>query len=94
MLKSFVVVLFAIDNIIKSRRMRWARHVTRIGVHIVLSWESGARGSAVVKALCYKPEGSGIETRCEYISSIYLILPAALSGEFTQPLTEINTRSR
>jgi hypothetical protein len=30
-----------------------------------------ARGSVVVKALCYKPEGRGFK-------SIYLILPAAL----------------
>jgi hypothetical protein len=33
----------------------------------------------VVKELRYKPEGCGFETRSgEYISSIYLILPAAL----------------
>jgi hypothetical protein len=36
----------------------------------------------VVKALCYKPEGRGLETlRGEWISSIYLILPAALGPE-------------
>jgi hypothetical protein len=39
----------------------------------------GARRSIVVKALCYKPEGRGFETRwCERFLSIYLILPAAL----------------
>jgi hypothetical protein len=39
----------------------------------------GARGSVVVKALCYKPEGHGFETRWrEWFLSIYLILPAAL----------------
>jgi hypothetical protein len=33
----------------------------------------------VVKALCYKPEGCGFETRLDYlIFSMYLILPAAL----------------
>jgi hypothetical protein len=25
----------------------------------------GARGSVVVEALCYKPEGRGFETRCD-----------------------------
>jgi hypothetical protein len=39
----------------------------------------GARGSIVIKALCYKPESRGFETRwCEWFLSIYLILPAAL----------------
>jgi hypothetical protein len=38
-----------------------------------------ARGSVVVKELRYKPEGCGFETRWgELVSSIYLILPAAL----------------
>jgi hypothetical protein len=41
-------------------------------------WE--ARGRVVVKALCYKPEGRGFKTRLgEWIFSVYLILPAALS---------------
>jgi hypothetical protein len=39
----------------------------------------GALGSVVVKALYYKPEGCGFETRRgEKNFSIYLILPAAL----------------
>jgi hypothetical protein len=39
----------------------------------------GARGSIVVKALCYKPEGYGFETRRgEWFLSIYLILSVAL----------------
>jgi hypothetical protein len=39
----------------------------------------GARGSAVVKALCYKLEDREFETRCgKLIFSIYLILPATL----------------
>jgi hypothetical protein len=38
-----------------------------------------ARGSVAVKALCYKPEGRGLETRRgEWFLSSYLILPAAL----------------
>jgi hypothetical protein len=40
----------------------------------------GASSSVVDKALYYKPEGRGFETRWgELIFSIYLILPAALS---------------
>jgi hypothetical protein len=36
-------------------------------------------GSIVVKALCYKPEGRGLEARwVEWFLSIYLILLAAL----------------
>jgi hypothetical protein len=38
----------------------------------------GARGSVVVKALCYKPEGRGFESRGEWLLSIYLTLLAAL----------------
>jgi hypothetical protein len=38
----------------------------------------GARGSVVVKTLCYKPEGHGFETQWgEWYLSIYLILLAA-----------------
>jgi hypothetical protein len=50
----------------------------------------------VVKPLCFKPVGRGFETlRGEYIFSIYLILSAALGPEvYTQPLTEMSTRSR
>jgi hypothetical protein len=41
--------------------------------------EAGTRGSAVVKALCYKTEDRGFETRWrERIFSMYLILKAAL----------------
>jgi hypothetical protein len=60
--------------------------------HLRLIFESctfwiGARGSVVVKALCYKPEGPGFETRrSERIFSIYLILPAALGpGVYSVP---------
>jgi hypothetical protein len=39
-------------------------------------------GRVVVKALCYKPEGRGFETRGgEFFLSIHLILPAALGPE-------------
>jgi hypothetical protein len=48
-----------------------------------------ARGSVVVKTLFYKAEGHGIEIRCNE-----LILPGALRPGFTQPLTEMSTRSR
>jgi hypothetical protein len=40
----------------------------------VLDVDYGVRGSVVVKSLCYKPEGHGVETRWGEI----LILPAAL----------------
>jgi hypothetical protein len=39
----------------------------------------GARGSVVVKALCYKPEVAGSKPdEANELFSIYLILPAAL----------------
>jgi hypothetical protein len=39
----------------------------------------GARGSVVVEALCYKPEGRGFESRLsDFFFSINLILSAAL----------------
>jgi hypothetical protein len=42
-------------------------------------YDSGACGSVVVKAPCYKPEGREFEThRGEEIFSIYLIVLAAL----------------
>jgi hypothetical protein len=41
-----------------------------------------ARGSVVLKVLCYMPEGCGFETRWgELILSIYLILQAAMGPE-------------
>jgi hypothetical protein len=53
----------------------------------------GARGSVVVGELRYKLEGRVFENRkINCISSIYLILLAAL--EFTQPVTEMNTRKK
>jgi hypothetical protein len=52
---------------------------------------AGARGSVVVKALCYKPEGRGFDTRRGGFET-NLILPAALRPGFTQPLTEMSIR--
>jgi hypothetical protein len=46
-----------------------------------------AHGSVVVKALCYKPEGRGFDSRW----GEFLNLPN-LSGR-TQPLTEMSTRN-
>jgi hypothetical protein len=41
-----------------------------------------ARGSVVIKALCYKPKGCGLENRLDELAfSIYLIHPAALGPE-------------
>jgi hypothetical protein len=57
----------------------------------------GARGSVVVEALCYKPEGRGIASWWGGIFQIYLILPTALWRTMalgsTQPLTEMSTRN-
>jgi hypothetical protein len=42
------------------------------------------RGSIVVKALCYKPEGRGFDSRWgEFLNLL----------KFTQPLTEMSTRN-
>jgi hypothetical protein len=48
----------------------------------------GACGSIVVKALCYKPGGCRFETQWgEWVFSIYLIIPVALSpGDTVQPV--------
>jgi hypothetical protein len=48
------------------------------GEQVVVTKEQGARSSVVVKALCYKPEGRGFDTRWGDFFLIYLILPAAL----------------
>jgi hypothetical protein len=48
--------------------------------------EHGARGSVEVKALCYKPEGRGFDTRLGELLKIYLILPVALGpGVYSVP---------
>jgi hypothetical protein len=39
-----------------------ARHV--VGSFLLVQEDQGARGNVVVKALCYKPEGRGFDTRC------------------------------
>jgi hypothetical protein len=38
-------------------------YVFKINLNVIYPLTSGARGSVVVKALCYKPEGRGFETR-------------------------------
>jgi hypothetical protein len=55
-----------------------------------------ARGSVVVKEICYKPKGSGLKTRWdEWIFSIYLILPAALGpGVHSASNRQMSTRRR
>jgi hypothetical protein len=52
-------------------------HITALKCCLV---DFGARGCVVVEALCYKPEGRGVESRRGNWNffSIYLILPAAL----------------
>jgi hypothetical protein len=45
--------------------------------HFICIKYNEAHGSIVVKALCYKPEGRGFETRRGEFFSIYLILPVA-----------------
>jgi hypothetical protein len=53
-----------------------------------------ARGSIVVRTLCYKPEGRGFETRWgEWFLSIYLILPVAL-GPGVYSASNINEYQR
>jgi hypothetical protein len=48
----------------------------------------------VVKALRYKPEGRGFETRSdERFLSIYLIFPAAIDLRVSQALRKMITRS-
>jgi hypothetical protein len=39
--------------------------IYNIAEHLLITFgmEGGARGSVVVKALCYKPEGHGFDTR-------------------------------
>jgi hypothetical protein len=44
----------------------------------ILFLKVGARGSVVVEALSYKPEGHGIASRGGGFFLIYLILPASL----------------
>jgi hypothetical protein len=60
--------------ITELRKSSLVRPVPRVGVLIM-----GACVSVAVKALCYKPEGHGFQTRRgERIFLIYLIFPAAL----------------
>jgi hypothetical protein len=68
--------------------------VTKVIIIIIniLKW---LRGSIVVKALCYKPEGWGFETRWgEWIFSICLILPDVLGPGVYSAFNRVSTRSR
>jgi hypothetical protein len=57
----------------------WARIRVNGSFYLLLKYKSGVRGSVVVKALCYKPEGRGFETQWgEWFLSSYLILLVAL----------------
>jgi hypothetical protein len=57
--------------------------------------DEAARGIVVVKALCYKPEGHGFEIdELNEFFLIYIILRPHCGLWFTQPPTEMNTRSR
>jgi hypothetical protein len=60
-----------------------------------LKYIHSSRSNVVIKALCYKTEGSGFQIRWGELNfSIYLILPAALALGFTQPQTETSIRNR
>jgi hypothetical protein len=52
----------------------------------------GAGGNIVVEALCYKPEGRGFDTRCDFLNSPN---PSGRTSPwgFTQPLTQMSTRN-
>jgi hypothetical protein len=68
-------------------RIKWNTRLTlnrlkQIYNLVTTPWSLGARGSLVVKALCYKPEGRGFDTRW----GEFLNLPNP-SGLTTQPLT-------
>jgi hypothetical protein len=46
-----------------------------MGMGMLLKRALGARGSVMVKALCYKPECRCFDSRCDFLNE--LILPAA-----------------
>jgi hypothetical protein len=85
-----------------ERERKWVRARARKRVSMwervsvcVCVWGGGGDvvQCIVLVALCYKLEGCGFETQWGEIY-IYLILPAVLDLGFTQPLTEMSTRSR
>jgi hypothetical protein len=52
-------------------------------VELYVNFPYGVKAWLQVKALCYKQEGNGFETRWrQWMFSIYLILPASLGPEF------------
>jgi hypothetical protein len=61
------------------KKLTCYRETSVLAIIFGINMLMGGRRSVVVKALCYKPEGRGFETRLsERFLSIYLILPAAL----------------
>jgi hypothetical protein len=48
----------------------------------------------VVKALCYKPEGRGFDTRCSEVLNLPNPSGRIRPWGFTLPLAEISTRSK
>jgi hypothetical protein len=85
-------ILGVISNVLKQTKHKATKQLlpsslTKLGsCRLILAviyncqlQKSRARGSVVVKALCWKPEGRGFETLCdEWIFTICLNLPVAL----------------
>jgi hypothetical protein len=63
-------------------------HIIALLFHYV---SPGVRGSIVVKALCYKPEGRGFDSRWgEFLN---LLNPSGRIRPWPRPLTEMSTRN-
>jgi hypothetical protein len=57
-------------------------------------WTLGVRGSVVLEALCYKPEGRGIASRCGgFFSNLPNPSGRTMALGSTQSLTEMSTRN-
>jgi hypothetical protein len=76
----FSIYTYTAFNIsFKWRQVMLLTHSKRSTNFLLVSFLYGARGTVVVKALCYKPEGRGVDTLC----CDFLNLPS-LSGH-TRP---------
>jgi hypothetical protein len=77
---------------------RWSNHIHRNMYQpfkLANANHDGTRGSSVVDALRYNPEGRWFGSRWgEWHLSIYLIIAAAWALGFTQHLTEMTTREK
>jgi hypothetical protein len=73
-------VLNTLRNQVPQKARNFLTSWPTISLSIRIPFHGGEkRCSFVVRALCYKPEGRGFETRWgEWMVLIYLILPAAL----------------